>query len=74
VFELLVIAIGVLAVAGVVAVLRSRRSEGDPAGSVQAFNRALSAMEPGAQGARPTVGDADDVRDEASEEESGRSA
>lgn len=51
-FELLVIAIGVLAVVGVALALRSRQGEGDPSSSVHAFNRALSAMEPGS-GGRP---------------------
>lgn len=51
-FELLVIAIGVLAVVGVGLAVRSRQGEGDPSSSVHAFNRALSAMEPGSGGRR----------------------
>ena len=75
-FELLVIVIGVLVVAGVVAVVRSRRSEGDPAGSVQAFNRALSAMEPAAHGSPPARGEVapegDEDGDDPVEDEPGR--
>ena len=50
--ELLVSAIVVLVVMGVGIAIRTRRDGADPSGSVQAFNRALSAMEPsgGAQG------------------------
>lgn len=49
-FELLLVVIGVLALLVVLLVGRSRRSSGDPSSSVQDFTRALTAMEPGAEG------------------------
>lgn len=50
-FQVLVVAIGVLVLAGLLMAARSRSrfGGGDPSSSVQAFNRALSAMEPGAR-------------------------
>jgi hypothetical protein len=46
VVALLVVAIGVLALVGLLVVARSRFGT-DPSSSVAAFNRALTAMEPG---------------------------
>lgn len=54
--ELLPLVIGVLLLLGAVGLVRSRRDSGDPAGSVDAFSRALSAMEPGADRARAEEG------------------
>jgi hypothetical protein len=51
VFEVLLIVIGVLVLLGLLVMGRSRRGGSDPSTSVDAFNRALSAMEPGAGGA-----------------------
>jgi hypothetical protein len=47
VVQLLVVAIGVLVVVGLLVAARSRIGT-DPASSVEAFHRALTAMEPGA--------------------------
>jgi hypothetical protein len=47
---MLLVVIGVLAVVVLLLFGRSRRSGGDPSMSVQAFNRALTAMEPGSGG------------------------
>lgn len=70
-FELLVIAIGILAVVGVALALRSRQGEGDPSSSVHAFNRALSAMEPGA-GGRARSAAADDADGEPAPDDADR--
>jgi FtsZ-interacting cell division protein ZipA len=51
VFEVLLVVIGVLVLIGLLVMGRSRRGGSDPSTSVDAFSRALSAMEPGAQGA-----------------------
>jgi hypothetical protein len=50
VFEVLLVVIGVLVLVGLLLMGRSRRGGSDPSTSVDAFNRALSAMEPGADG------------------------
>jgi hypothetical protein len=59
VFEVLLVAIGVLVLIGLLLVGRSRRGGSDPSTSVDAFHRALTAMEPGADGgeraAQPTA-------------------
>lgn len=49
-FEVLLVVIGVLVLIGLLLVGRSRRGGSDPSTSVDAFNRALTAMEPGAEG------------------------
>jgi hypothetical protein len=49
-FEVLLVVIGVLVLIGLLLVGRSRRGGNDPSSSVDAFNRALTAMEPGAEG------------------------
>jgi FtsZ-interacting cell division protein ZipA len=49
-FEVLLVVIGVLVLIGLLLVGRSRRGGSDPSTSVDAFNRALTAMEPGADG------------------------
>jgi hypothetical protein len=49
-FEVLLVVIGVLVLIGLLLVGRSRRGGSDPSTSVDAFNRALTAMEPGAGG------------------------
>lgn len=49
-FEVLLVVIGVLVLIGLLLVGRSQRGGGDPSSSVDAFHRALSAMEPGARG------------------------
>jgi hypothetical protein len=48
VFEVLLVVIGVLVLIGLLLMGRSRRGDSDPSSSVDAFHRALSAMEPGA--------------------------
>jgi hypothetical protein len=58
VVQLLVVAIGALVVVGLLVAARSRVGT-DPSSSVEAFNRALTAMEPGAEDDRP-VPDPDD--------------
>ena len=47
-FEVLLVVIGVLVLIGLLLMGRSRRGGSDPSSSVDAFHRALSAMEPGA--------------------------
>jgi hypothetical protein len=53
VFEVLLVAIGVLVLIGLLLVGRSRKGGSDPSTSVDAFHRALTAMEPGADGGEP---------------------
>lgn len=56
-FEVLLIVIGVLVLLGLLLVGRSRRGGSDPSTSVDAFHRALTAMEPGSEGdTRPAAG------------------
>lgn len=53
--QLLVVAIVVLVVLGLVTAVRSRHAGGDPSSSVQAFNRALTALEPGTRRGGPEL-------------------
>lgn len=71
-FELLLVVIGVLALLMLLLIGRSRRSSGDPASSVQDFNRALTAMEPGGRTAPTTSPQAEPeaaVEDERSDDD-----